>query len=108
MPPPAGIFFNRLSEKNGPSLRTPREATLHAGRPWQYSDALAKKNEEMGRAHVTGAARGAVMEAWQQTEGEALRPRVEDRQQLDKTSRELVGILRRPATGENNVGGSRG
>lgn len=70
----------------------------HAGRLWQYTDALGKKNEELGRARVTGAARGTAMRAWEQTEGEALRPLAEDRDRLDEAARELAGILLRAAT----------
>jgi len=76
-------------------------------RLWQYSDALAKKNEELGRARVTGAARGAAMRAWEQTAGETLRPLAEDRDRLDEAASELAGVLLRATTPRTGVAARR-
>jgi len=90
----------RVQELAGKVLR-------HAGRLWQYSDALARKNDELGRSGVTDAARGAAMQVWEQTAGEALRPLAEDRDQLDEAAGELADLLSQAATRGTGSGARR-
>ncbi len=65
------------------------------GRLNRYADALAAKTAELGRAGVTGAAQGAAIQAWNKSEGDALRPVAEDLDHLEKATGALERLLRK-------------
>jgi erythromycin esterase len=73
----------------------------HFGRLNRYADALAEKINELGGAGVTGAARGAALQAWDKTDGDALRPMAEDLNRLEQAAGALVPLLR---SGNSAVG----
>lgn len=98
------IFVAALGKKAQPQAQELAGNILqHAKRLWQYNNALAKKNQELGRALVTGSARGAALQTWKQNEGEALRPLAEDRDRLDEAARELTDILLNIANRRNSA-----
>ena len=66
----------------------------HFGRLNRYTEALAIKAAELGRAGVTGAAQGAAIRAWDQSEGDALRPAAEDLDRLGEAAGALERLLR--------------
>jgi erythromycin esterase-like protein len=66
----------------------------HFGRLNRYVDALAAKAAELGRAGVTGAAQGAAIRAWEQSEGDGLRPVAEDFDRLEQSTATLERLLR--------------
>jgi len=61
---------------------------------FRYTDALAKKAGELGRAGVRGAAQDAAIQAWDQSEGDALRPEAEDLHRLEQAAAALERLLR--------------
>jgi erythromycin esterase len=65
----------------------------HFGRMNRYIDALAAKNAELGRAGVMGAAQGAAMKAWEESDGDRLRPSAADLDQLRDAAGELQHLL---------------
>jgi len=64
------------------------------GRLNRYIDALAAKANELGRAGVTGAAQSTAIRAWDQSEGDALRPVAEDVDRLTQSAAALERLLR--------------
>jgi erythromycin esterase len=58
-----------------------------------YTDAIVAKFAELAHAGVTGAARDAAIRAWNQAEGDALRPRAADVASLDEAARALGTLL---------------
>jgi erythromycin esterase len=64
------------------------------GRLFRYTDALANKAGELGRAGVRGAAQGTAIQAWNESEGDALRPVAEDLDRLEQAAGELELLLR--------------
>jgi erythromycin esterase len=84
-----------------PATRSPAEALAedvlsHFGRLYRYTDALATKLAELGRAGVTGAAQGAAIRAWGQSEGDRLRPVAADLDSLNQRAGDLQRLLHRP------------
>jgi erythromycin esterase-like protein len=79
----------------------------HFGRLNRYIEALTTKAAKLGRAGVTGAAQGAAIRAWNQSEGDALRPAVEDLDRLDEAAGALVRLLRESGDGTAFTPGGR-
>ncbi len=67
---------------------------IHFGLLNRYAEALAAKAAELGRAGVTGAAQGTAIQAWNQSEGDALRPVAADLDSLNGSAEELKSLLR--------------
>lgn len=72
----------------------------HFGRLNRYVDALAAKAAELGRAGVTGAAQSTAIQAWEQSEGDALRPVAEDLKRLEQSTAALERLLRQSGGNE--------
>jgi erythromycin esterase len=64
------------------------------GRLNRYVDALAAKAADLGRAGVTGAAQSTAIRAWEESEGDALRPVAEDLDRLEQSTAALERVLR--------------
>jgi erythromycin esterase len=64
------------------------------GHLYRYTDALATKGAELGRAGVIGAALSDAMRAWDKTSGDALRPVAEDLHRLEESAGALERLLR--------------
>jgi hypothetical protein len=63
-------FVETLDPTMRSRAEVPAEKVLHHfGGLWRYTDALAAKHGELGRAGVTGAARCAAIQAWEQSGG---------------------------------------
>jgi erythromycin esterase-like protein len=71
----------------------------HFGRLNRYTEARPTKSGELGRAGVTGAAQGAAIRAWDQSEGDALRPAAEDFDRLEEAAGALERLLRESGDG---------
>jgi hypothetical protein len=78
------------------------------GRLNRYTDALATKSEELGRAGVTGPARDAAIQAWNQSEGDALRPVAADLAPLEDAASALDHLLRGGGTAAGTPAGRTG
>jgi erythromycin esterase len=93
-------FVGTLDPMRRSRAEAPAESVLnHFGRLWRYTDALATKAIELGRTGVTGAARDAAIRAWQQSEGDPLRPVAEDLDRLEEAAGVLVRLLREGGDG---------
>lgn len=66
----------------------------HFWRLFHYTDSLATKAGELGRAGVRGAAQSAAIQAWDRSEGDALRPLAEDLDRLEQAAGRLELLLR--------------
>jgi erythromycin esterase-like protein len=88
-------FLGTLNRTAQSRAEAPAENLLHHfGRLWRYTDALANRAAELGRASVAGAAQGEAIRAWQQSEGDAIRPVAEDLIALEEAARKLDRLLR--------------
>lgn len=76
------------------------------GRLYRYTDARATKIAALNRAGVSGAAQSDAMQAWDKTEGDALRPVVNDLNRLDEAAGALVHLLQ--GRGDSAAGASAG
>ncbi len=73
----------------------------HFGRLNRYVDALAAKAAGLGRAGITAAAQSTAIRAWEQSEGDGLRPVAEDLDRLEQSTAALERLLRQ--SGGNTV-----
>jgi erythromycin esterase len=64
------------------------------GRLYRYTDALANKIAGFGHAGISGAAMGDAIQAWNKSEGDALRPAAEDLKRLQDSVDALNSLLR--------------
>lgn len=78
----------------GPGATPAAEQFLESfGRLNRYTDSLAAKLDELGRSGVNGAERGAAIQAWNKSEGDAIRPVAPDLEALQKAAAELEPLL---------------
>ena len=89
-------FVGKLSSKTRSRAEALADSVLsHFGRLNRYIEALATKAGELGHAGIiTGAAQGAAIQAWDKTEGDALRPVAADLDRLDEAAGALLQLLR--------------
>ena len=73
----------------------------------RYAEALATKAAELGRAGIAGDAQGTVIRAWNQSEGDALRPKAEDLNRLEEAAEALDRLLQGNGDGEAFTPGGR-
>jgi erythromycin esterase len=94
-------FVGTLDSRMRSRAEAPAESVLdHFGPLWRYTSALATKATELRRAGVTGAARDAAIRAWEQSEGDSLRPVAEDLDRLEEAAGALVRLLREGGDGD--------
>jgi erythromycin esterase len=72
---------------------------IHFGSLNRYAEALAAKAAELGRAGVIGDAQGAAIQAWNKSEGDALRPVATDLNSLNAAAVELERLLQEKVDG---------
>ena len=80
----------------------------HFGRLNRYTDALADKLNDLGRRGITGAAHAAAIQAWNETDGDALRPVPEDLQRLEVAAAALIPLLRSGGSAASSPGNRAG
>lgn len=102
-------FISTLELSVRPQAAELSEKVLeYFGRLWRYTDALAAKIDELTRAGVAGTERGTAIRDWEQAEGEAIRPVVEDSIRLDEAAAALEGLLRAAGGGSPETTRRRG
>jgi erythromycin esterase len=95
-------FLGTLNPKTRERAKTLADDALnYFGRLNRYTDALAEKLNELGRAGISGTAQGAAIQDWNKTDGNALRPVAEDLERLEQSADTLVTLFR---TGDTTGG----
>jgi erythromycin esterase len=80
------------------------DVLTYFGRLYRYTDALAKKIAAFGHAGMSGPAMGNAIQAWNKSEGDALRPAPEDLKGLEESVDALNSLLQ----GESERGETAG
>ena len=87
-------FVGTLPLASRDSAKTLAEDLLtYFGRLYRYTDALAKKIAALGHAGTSGAAMGEAIQAWNKSEGDAIRPVTDDLQRLQGAVDALKSLI---------------